>query len=59
MRRLVEESMWGQKSKVQWLSEGGHNTAFVHRVAFSRRRSNAITPEMVNLSGDISAASLR
>jgi hypothetical protein len=37
-----EEIMWRQRSRVQWLQEGNHNTKYFHNKANQRRRKNAI-----------------
>lgn len=37
-----EESYWHQKSRVQWLKEGDHNTKFFHSYTRQRRRMNCI-----------------
>ena len=37
-----EEIMWCQRSRVQWLQEGNHNTKYFHNKANQRRRKNAI-----------------
>ena len=34
--------MWAQRSKVQWLRDGGKNTRFFHTKATQRRRRNYI-----------------
>lgn len=38
----MEEIMWPQKSRVQWLKEGDQNTKFFHRMTTSRRAINHI-----------------
>ncbi|CAM8931881.1 unnamed protein product [Rhodiola kirilowii] len=40
---IREESMWAQRSRVTWLSEGDNNTRFFHLKANARRRSNTIS----------------
>ena len=39
---LREELMWRQRSRVQWLWEGDHNTHFFHLQASMRRLKNLI-----------------
>jgi hypothetical protein len=38
----MEEAMMKQRSRVQWLAEGGRNTAFFHGKARERGRTNKI-----------------
>ncbi|GMI86798.1 hypothetical protein HRI_002349100 [Hibiscus trionum] len=38
-----EESLWQQKSRVTWLSQGDRNTRFFHGSAIQRRRRNTIS----------------
>lgn len=54
----MEEIMWHQKSRVQWLKEGDQNTKFFHRMASSRRSINhihslRIGDDMVETEADI------
>ena len=42
-RKRQEEILWKQKSRIQWLKEGEHNTKFFHRTTIQRRHSNKIT----------------
>lgn len=51
-KRLVEESMCRQKSRVLWLIKRGCNTFFFHRMTSSKRRVNAILIEIVGLDDD-------
>ncbi|CAN6554430.1 unnamed protein product [Malus baccata var. baccata] len=37
-----EESVWKQKSRVQWLQEGDANTKFFHQSTLQRRRRNKV-----------------
>lgn len=36
------EAFWAQRSRIQWVREGGKNTKFFHRVASIRRLNNFI-----------------
>lgn len=38
----MEQIMWCQKSRLQWLKEGDHNTKFVHKMASTWRMVNGI-----------------
>ncbi|KAK8589257.1 hypothetical protein V6N12_023659 [Hibiscus sabdariffa] len=38
-----EESLWLQKSRVQWANFGDRNTSYFHRCTMQRRRANFIT----------------
>eukprot|EP00253_Pinus_taeda_P036671 PITA_36671 len=38
-----EEIFWRQKSRVQWLKEGEHNTRFFHRSTMANRAHNRIS----------------
>jgi hypothetical protein len=42
-RRAQEETLWRQKSCIQWLKEGERNTKFFHRSMLQRRHTNRIT----------------
>jgi hypothetical protein len=37
-----EETLWRQKSKIQWLKDGERNTKFFHRTTIVRRSHNRI-----------------
>ncbi|XP_059654907.1 uncharacterized protein LOC132301687 [Cornus florida] len=52
----LEEIMWAQKSRVQWLKEGDKCTAFFHNVVKQRRSNNAITA-LKNTTGELSSDS--
>eukprot|EP00253_Pinus_taeda_P013020 PITA_13020 len=41
-RRLQEEILWKQKSRIRWLKEGEKNTKFFHRSTIQRRMHNNI-----------------
>jgi hypothetical protein len=48
VERLVElqnreETMWRQRSRIQWLSEGDHDTRFFHLKASKRKKRNRIS----------------
>eukprot|EP00253_Pinus_taeda_P006750 PITA_06750 len=47
-----EETLWKQKSRIQWLKEGEMNTKFFHRSALDHRSSNRIL-ELKNDTGEI------
>eukprot|EP00253_Pinus_taeda_P029601 PITA_29601 len=51
-RYSQEETLWRQKSRIQWLKEGELNTKFFHRSALDRRSSNRIL-ELKNNTGEI------
>ncbi|XP_071902615.1 uncharacterized protein [Coffea arabica] len=38
-----EEQFWHQKSRIKWLKEGGHNSAFFHTCVATRRKKNRIS----------------
>lgn len=46
----AEEATWSQRSREKWLAEGDSNTAFFHRVASHRRRTNRITSLVIDSS---------
>lgn len=39
---LLGEIKWKQRSCIQWLKEGDHNTKFIHQMASARQRKNFI-----------------
>jgi len=41
-RCTQEETLWRQKSRIQWLKEGERNTAFFHRSTIQHRMTNRI-----------------
>eukprot|EP00253_Pinus_taeda_P024473 PITA_24473 len=47
-----EETLWRQKSRIQWLKEGELNTKFFHRSALDHGSSNRIL-ELKNTAGEI------
>eukprot|EP00253_Pinus_taeda_P021470 PITA_21470 len=47
-----EETLWKQKSRIQWLKEGELNTKFFHRLALDHRSANRIL-ELKNNAGEI------
>eukprot|EP00253_Pinus_taeda_P007744 PITA_07744 len=51
-RCAQEETLWKQKSRIQWLKEGEMNTKFFHRSALDCRSSNRIL-ELKNDTGEI------
>jgi hypothetical protein len=40
--RFREETMWRQRSRIQWLTEGDKNTHFFHMRASQRKKKNKI-----------------
>lgn len=48
--KMLEESMWPQKSKVSGLRDGYYNTLHFQKIALNRRWVNIITPPMAGLS---------
>eukprot|EP00253_Pinus_taeda_P036043 PITA_36043 len=50
-RSLQEETLWKQKSRVQWLKEGEQNTKFFHRSTLDYRNANKIL-NLKNEAGD-------
>ncbi|KAK9283721.1 hypothetical protein L1049_011971 [Liquidambar formosana] len=42
------ESLWRQKSRIQWRREGDRNTKFFHAIARGRRRANLISCLEIN-----------
>eukprot|EP00253_Pinus_taeda_P028088 PITA_28088 len=51
-RCIQEETLWKQKSRIQWLREGEQNTKFFHRSALDHRSANRIL-ELKNNAGEI------
>eukprot|EP00253_Pinus_taeda_P024433 PITA_24433 len=51
-RCAQEETLWKQKSRIQWLKEGEMNTKLFHRSALDRRSSNRIL-ELKSDTGEI------
>ena len=41
-----KETMWQQRSKVQWMGLGNRNTKYFHTKAFGRKKKNTITKLM-------------
>ena len=39
---VAEESFFRQKSRIQWLQEGDHNTRFFHSMVATRQHKNSI-----------------
>ncbi|CAM8943394.1 unnamed protein product [Rhodiola kirilowii] len=46
---IREETMWAQRSRISWLSEGDNNTRFFHLKANARRRVNTISNLVDNI----------
>lgn len=57
--RMIEKSMWRQKSRVTWLKERDCITAFFLKWHPPRRRSNLITAAMVGLDDNGSVSELK
>lgn len=43
-----EETYWWQRSRVQWIKDGHHNTTFFHIIASNRKRKNGISEIFIN-----------
>lgn len=50
--RMAEESMWRQKLRVLWLTEGDRNMSHFHKMASNRRGIHTMTPHMEGLSNN-------
>ena len=46
---LLEETYWRQVSRELWLTEGGKNTGFFHRMVNAHRRNNSL--DIIKING--------
>jgi hypothetical protein len=50
-RKVQEEILWKQKSRIQWLKEGDRNTKFFHKTTIHRHHTNRIT-QLTSINGE-------